>query len=74
MENEKGSIAVRAMQDMIRFLSLAEKDWDDAAKEWRAHGEDSAADIFDAKSDAMYYARRKAEYLLSWIVQEESED
>ena len=74
MEKEETSIAVRAMQDMIRFLSLAEKDWDYAANEWRAHGEDSAADIFDAKSDAMHYARRQAEYLLRWIVQEESED
>lgn len=74
MEKKETSIAVRAMHDMIRFLSLAEKDWDDAANEWRAHGEDSAADIFDAKSDAMHYARRQAEYLLRWIVQEESDD
>ena len=70
MENEKGSIAVTAMQDMIRFLSIAEKEWDDAANEWRAYGEDSAADIFDAKSDAMYYARRHAEFLLDWIIGE----
>ena len=33
MEKEGKSIAARAMQDMIRFLSIAEKDWDDAANE-----------------------------------------
>ena len=68
------STAVTAMMDMVKFLADAEKDWADASEDFRRSGNQSASAIMEAKSDAMWYARRKAEYLLSWISQEESED
>ena len=73
MENkEEMSVAVRAMSDMIRFLSLAEKDWYNAAKEWQEEEEEFASCIAKGKSDAFHFARMQAESLLHWIFQEES--
>lgn len=72
MKNEKSSIAVEAMQAMIEFISYNEEEFKDEAKKLRSQGNDSAADIFEEKSFAMYLARWKAESLLDWVIHEES--
>lgn len=74
MKKEGTSIAVEAMQAMIEFLSYEEKEFEDESKEMRSQGNDSAADIFEEKSFAMYLARWKAESLLDWVIHEEAEE
>ena len=70
MENEKGSIAVTAMMDMIKFLTGVEKAWADDSEAFRSSGNQSASKIMEAKSEAIGYARRHAEFLLDWIIGE----
>ena len=42
MENEKGSIAVTAMMNMIKFLTGVEKAWADDSEDYRYSGNQSA--------------------------------
>lgn len=68
--NEERSIAVTAMMDMVKFLADAEKAWADDSDDFRYSGNQSASKIMEAKSEAMGYARRQAEFLLNWIIEE----
>ena len=71
MENkEEMSVAVRAMMDMVKFLADAEKAWADDSEDFRYSGNQSASKIMEAKSEAIGYARRQAEFLLDWIIGE----
>lgn len=66
------SIAVAAMENMLLFLSRAERDWGELADDLHASGMPSTAAIMEAKSDAMTSAKREAKLLLDWIRREES--
>ena len=66
------SVAVAAMDNMLLFLSQAEKDWGELADDLHASGMPSTAAIMEAKSDAMTSAKREAKLLLDWIRREES--
>lgn len=70
--NKNKSTAVVAMENMLFFLSRAEKDWEELADDLHASGMPSTAAIMEAKSDAMNSAKREAKLLLDWIRREES--
>ena len=67
---EERSIAVTAMMNMVKFLADAEKAWADDSEDFRYSGNQSASKIMEAKSEAIGYARRHAEFLLDWIIGE----